>query len=100
TAMVLNTLDRFHDVNPLVQGISKEELRDRTGIGPDVFQRVIAEMIEKKAIELVGDLVRLPGRGVVMKNEEAESKKIIEHAFSSAGLQVPALQSVLGGLKV
>jgi selenocysteine-specific elongation factor len=96
----LNTLDRFHDVNPLVQGISKEELRDRTGIGPDVFQRVIAEMIEKKAIELVGDLVRLPGRGVVMKNEEAESKKIIEHAFSSAGLQVPALQSVLGGLKV
>src|SRR4029453_3676447 len=35
TAMVLNTLDRFHDVNPLVQGISKEELRDRTGIGPD-----------------------------------------------------------------
>jgi selenocysteine-specific elongation factor len=51
-------------------------------------------------LELVGDLVRLPGRGVVMKDEEAESKKIIEHAFSSAGLLVPALQTVLGGLKV
>ena len=100
TAMVWNILDGFHDANPLVQGISKEELRDRTGIGLEVFQCVIAEMIGKKAIEILGDLVRLPGRGVVMKDEEAESKKIIEQAFSSAGLQVPALQTVLGGLKV
>jgi selenocysteine-specific elongation factor len=44
--------------------------------------------------------VRLPGRGVVMKDDEAESKKIIETAFSSAGLKVPALYEVLGGLKV
>jgi len=35
-----------------------------------------------------------------MKDEEAESKKIIEQAFSSAGLQVPALYSVLAGLKL
>ena len=49
---------------------------------------------------LAGDLVRLPGRGVVLKDEEAESKKTIEQAFSSAGLQVPALYNVLAGLKV
>jgi len=42
----------------------------------------------------------MPGRGVVMKDEEAESKRIIEQAFSSAGLQVPALHTVLAGLKV
>ena len=35
-----------------------------------------------------------------MKDEEAESKKIIEQAFSSTGLQVPALYNVLAGLKV
>ena len=35
-----------------------------------------------------------------MKNEEAESKKNIEHAFASAGLQVPALKDVIAGLKV
>jgi selenocysteine-specific elongation factor len=58
------------------------------------------EMAEKKTIELAGDLVRLPGRGVVMKDEEAESKKVIEQAFASAGLQVPALQQVLAGLKL
>lgn len=35
-----------------------------------------------------------------MKDEEAESKKIIETAFASAGLKVPALKDVLSGLKV
>jgi len=35
-----------------------------------------------------------------MKDEEAESKKTIEAAFASAGLKVPALKDVLGGLKV
>jgi selenocysteine-specific elongation factor len=35
-----------------------------------------------------------------MKDEEAESKKVIEQAFASAGLKVPALEDVLAGLKV
>ena len=35
-----------------------------------------------------------------MKDEEAESKKQIEAAFSGAGLKVPALAEVLAGLKV
>jgi selenocysteine-specific elongation factor len=35
-----------------------------------------------------------------MKDEEVESRKIIEYAFASAGLKVPALQDVLAGLKV
>jgi selenocysteine-specific elongation factor len=35
-----------------------------------------------------------------MKDEEAESKRTIEDAFASAGLQVPALHQVIAGLKV
>jgi selenocysteine-specific elongation factor len=35
-----------------------------------------------------------------MKDEEAESKQIIERAFASAGLKVPALGEVMAGLKV
>jgi selenocysteine-specific elongation factor len=48
----------------------------------------------------MGDLVRLQGHGVVMKDEEAESKKRIEDAFAGAGLKVPALHEVIAGLKV
>ena len=57
-------------------------------------------LVRDKKIEVAGDLVRLPGHGVVMKDEEAESKKKIEDAFASAGLKVPALQEVIAGLKV
>jgi selenocysteine-specific elongation factor len=35
-----------------------------------------------------------------MKDEEAESRKIIEQAFLAAGLKVPALKDVLANLKI
>jgi selenocysteine-specific elongation factor len=35
-----------------------------------------------------------------MKDEEAESRKVIEQAFAAAGLKVPALKDVLASLKI
>jgi selenocysteine-specific elongation factor len=99
-ADVLQALKKFHDVNPLVAGMSKEELRDRVDLGPEVFYSVLEKLVEEKKLEVAGELVHLSGRGVVMKDEEAESKKIIEQAFASAGLKVPSLKEVLAGLKV
>jgi selenocysteine-specific elongation factor len=94
-------LSGFHKQNPLVAGMSKEELRGRlANIAPEIFDWSFREGLQAKKIEQVGELVRLPGHGVVMKDEEAESKKIIESAFSLAGLKVPALKDVLAGLKV
>src|SRR5208283_1650807 len=96
----LQALKKFHDANPLVAGMSKEELRDRVNLGPEVFYSVLARLAEEKKLEVAGELVHLSGRGVVMKDDEAESKKIIEQAFASAGLKVPSLKEVLAGLKV
>jgi selenocysteine-specific elongation factor len=95
-----STLSKFHDANPLVAGMKKEELRERLRLGPDVFAAALAFAIKEKKLALVGEHVHLAGRGVVMKDEEAESKKIIEQAFQSAGLKVPSLTEVLGSLKV
>jgi selenocysteine-specific elongation factor len=97
---VLQTLKKFHDANPLVAGMSKEELRDRANLGPEVFYSVLAKLVEEKKLEIAAELVHLSGRGVVMKDEEAESKKIIEQAFASSGLKVPSLKEVLAALKV
>ncbi|HEV7217643.1 MAG TPA: SelB C-terminal domain-containing protein, partial [Terriglobales bacterium] len=101
SAAMVATLNDFHKQNHLVSGMSKEELRERLPVHPSlVFERVIEEASKAKKVELVGDLVRLPGRGVLLKDEEAESKNIIETAFASAGLKVPAMKDVLNGLKV
>jgi selenocysteine-specific elongation factor len=97
---VLQVLKKFHDANPLVAGMSKEELRDRVNLGTDVFSGVLQRLVEEKKLAVSGELVRLAGRGVVMKDDEAESKKIIEQAFASAGLKVPSLKEVLAGLKL
>jgi selenocysteine-specific elongation factor len=96
----VQTVKKFHDANPLVAGMSKEELRDRLNLGPEVFYGVLGRLTDEKKLEVSGELVHLPGRGVVMKDEEAESKKTIERAFASAGLKVPSLKEVLAGLKV
>jgi selenocysteine-specific elongation factor len=90
----------FHKTHPLVRGIGKEELREQVHASTTIFTAVIDLLLHEKKLEIDGDLVHLPGRGVVMKDDEAQSKKIIEMAFASAGLKVPALKDVLGGLKV
>jgi selenocysteine-specific elongation factor len=97
---VLSRVDNFHGRNPLVPGISRQELHDSVGSPAEVFSAVLDSLTKQKKLEVAGEIVRLTGRGVVMKDEEAESKKAIETAFSSTGLAVPALNQVLAGLKI
>jgi len=98
---LLSAVDAFHKQNRLLHGMSKEALRARFPRVPlEVFSQVLEMRVKEKKLELAGDLVKIPGRGVVMKDEEAESQKTIEHAFASAGLKVPAMKEVLAGLKV
>jgi selenocysteine-specific elongation factor len=98
---LISALEVFHKHNALVAGMSREELRGRFAeVAPAVFDSVFEDALRARKIELAGELVRLAGRSVVMKDEEAESKKVIEAAFANAGLKVPALKDVLAGLKI
>jgi selenocysteine-specific elongation factor len=97
---VSEAVEKFHNANPLVLGIGKEELRNRSKLGGEVFATALSELAQEKKVMVSGEQVHLFGRGVVMKDEEAESKKIIEQAFAAAGLKVPLLKEVLAGLKV
>jgi selenocysteine-specific elongation factor len=100
-AQIVPTLVDFHEKNRLVEGISKRELQVSSDASVDVvFEEILRQLAHEKKIEIAGDIIRLSGRGVVMKDEEAESKKVIEQAFASAGLKVPSLKEVLAGLRV
>ncbi len=98
--LILSSTEDFHEKNPLVGGIAREALREQVKASPEVLAAALDSLSREKKIEATGDLVRLRGHGVVMKDEEAESKKQIEAAFAGAGLKVPALQEVIAGLKV
>jgi selenocysteine-specific elongation factor len=94
------TISAFHQQNPLSPGISREELRERSGIRTSVFAALLASLAKQEKITLSGEYISSYGRGVTLKDDEAESKEQIERAFASAGLKVPTLKEVLAGLKV
>jgi selenocysteine-specific elongation factor len=98
--LIPESLALFHRQNPLVAGMGKEILREKFNLSSEVFTAALSLLLRDRKIEVQGDLVKLPDHGVVMKDEEAESKKKIEETFAGAGLKVPALQEVLTGLKV
>jgi len=101
---LLDAVSDFHKRDPLRPGMPKGELQEdmsrALNMALELFESAILNLVKNKKIETAGDLVRLPGHGLVMKDEEAESKKKIEEAFSTAGLKVPALHEVLASLKV
>jgi len=98
--LIRNMVAEFHTKNPLESGITKERLREEVKSVPLIFDHSLQTLMAQKKIDATAELVRLPGRGVVMKDEEAESKKKIEEAFAAAGLKVPALPEVLAALKI
>jgi selenocysteine-specific elongation factor len=95
---LLETLGRFHDANPLAPGISRERLREALDADPMVLANLLETLSRQRKLEATADLVRLPGRGVQLKDEEAQAKQTIESAFQRAGLSVPALKDVLASL--
>jgi selenocysteine-specific elongation factor len=93
-------LEAFHKTNPLVGGISKEELREKLGLHQTVMEAMLAQLMRDKKAEVTGEQVRLAGRGVELKDEEAKAKAQIERAFADAGLKVPLMKEVLDKLPV
>jgi len=97
---LIAALEAFHKANPLVGGISKEELRERLGLHQTVMEAMLGQLARDKKAEVVGEQIRLAGRGVELKDEEAKAKEQIEKAFADAGLKVPLMKEVLEKLPV
>ena len=95
-----DTVKGFHEANPLVSGMSKEELREQFAADADVFAAALSALTREGKLEVTGEQVRAAGRSVVMKDEETEAKSTIEAASAKAGLKVPALKDVLASLPV
>jgi selenocysteine-specific elongation factor len=97
---LIAALESFHKANPLVGGISKEELREKLGLHQTVMENLLAQLAKDKKAEAAGEQVRLAGRGVELKDDEAKAKSQIEKAFADAGLKVPLMKEVLDKLPV
>ncbi len=87
-------LKQFHRRNPLLAGVSKEELRSQrlAGAPPWLMDAVLSRA---KTLAVDGETVRLASHQISFKQDEQEAAGKIENAFRAAGLAVPAMQDVL-----
>jgi selenocysteine-specific elongation factor len=95
-------IDRFQRENPLVPGITREQLRSSIGrrVKPEVFRAALGELIAQKKLEVQGEIVKRAGSGITLQPDEEAAKGKIEAAFRAGGLAVPAVKDVLAGLSV
>jgi selenocysteine-specific elongation factor len=95
-------IEKFHKENPLLPGISRENLRASLGrrVRPETFRAVLDELLAQKKLEAHGEIVKRAGAAISLDPEEARAKEQIEKAFATAGLAVPSVKEVLGELSV
>jgi selenocysteine-specific elongation factor len=87
-------LTHFHRQNPLLAGVSKEELRSKhfPGAPPWLMDALLARSMSLKA---EGETIRLSSHKVALKQDEEEATAKIENAFRAGGLATPAVHEVL-----
>jgi selenocysteine-specific elongation factor len=91
---LLRVVREFHQKNPLLPGIPKQDLRGRELPDSPPFL-IDALLAQSKEIAVEGENVRLASHKLVLKQDEEQARAAIERAFEQAGLAVPALPDVL-----
>jgi selenocysteine-specific elongation factor len=95
-------IEKFHKENPLLPGISREDLRSSLGkrVRPETFRTALDDLLAQKKLETHGEIVKRAGAAINLDPEEARAKEQIEKAFATAGLAVPSVKEVLSKLPV
>jgi selenocysteine-specific elongation factor len=85
---------KFHRQNPLLAGVSKEELRSKflSNAPPWLMDALLAR---SKTLIAEGEVIRLSSHKVSLKQDEEDAAAKIEDAFRASGLATPAVNEVL-----
>jgi selenocysteine-specific elongation factor len=93
-ARIRSILQEFHRKNPLLPGVSREELRSREFAGaPDFLFDALLPLTKDIASE--GNILRLAAHRVAPKQDEEEALGRMEALFQRAGLTVPSVSEVM-----
>jgi selenocysteine-specific elongation factor len=93
---------RFHQSNPLVNGISREELKSRVleSAPLAVFQAMLDRLIADKKLGVAQEVIFEFGRTVTLKADEEKMRTRLIERFQSLGLQVPSTDEIFDALKI
>ncbi len=77
---------------PMRAGMSKEELRSKLGLAPDLFEHLLAQ-IEEATVS--ADKVSLSFASVELSPQQREEIEKVEHLYLEAGINAPGTRDVL-----
>jgi selenocysteine-specific elongation factor len=99
---ITSRVANFHKENPLLPGISREDLRSSLGrrVQPQAFRDALDDLLAQKKLDTQGEIVKRAGATINLDPEETRAKDQIETAFVAAGLAVPSVKEVLSKLPV
>jgi selenocysteine-specific elongation factor len=91
---LIQAIAEFHEKNPLVPGIARQDLRSREmPSAPPLLMDALLAAAGSLVVE--GETVRSRNHRVVLKDDEVQARAAIERAFEQASLAVPAVAEVL-----
>ncbi len=100
-ARALARLEAFHVASPERAGMPREELRQRLGEPAErVFARVVLVLLESKKVELVDELLRLPGRGRAFTEAAAAHQTQLAALLEARQLSPPTLLELESALRL
>ncbi|HET7753400.1 MAG TPA: SelB C-terminal domain-containing protein, partial [Anaeromyxobacteraceae bacterium] len=90
---LLTGVAAFHRDRPLAAGIGKEELKAKLPpvTDPRLYQRILAQLVDRRALVLDGDLVRLPTHQAAGSGAGSALKADIAKVLANSGLTPPWL---------
>ena len=90
-------LSHYHTVNPLKEGMSKEELKSKfpSVLGTKLFNMMINQLINDKVILQTGDIVKLADHKVALQVDQEDLKQKIIKKYSSSDLTPPYFKAMI-----
>ncbi len=99
-AETLARVSEFHEGNPLLRGISREELRKRNydDVPAEVFRFCLDRLVARRKITLQEELVSLYGREVRLSTDGQQVRERIEALYRRASYQPPPMSELAGAV--
>ncbi len=95
-------LDEYHSINPLKNGMPKEELKSKFQfiLSPKFFNFVISRMIKDEEIISEEDTVRNSSHTVSLEIDQADLREKILSAYQNTALKPPYFKDIVKNLNI
>jgi len=87
-----NSLEKFHQENPLKPGMPREQLKSQLNIDPNVYDALISQMVDEDILEEFGAKLRITGHKVQFTKAQQDKINSLMEKFESDPYTPPSFK--------